>query len=216
MCNLETEEARPDIYRIGRNMIDRIKKGQGVDDWRWYASEMSSYPRIFAAMGEGELLLDNIIRQLNSECAASEHCFFEWNGSQAVYRNRLTAREGINAISAQRLGNAAAGLQLGLLQCSGGAPTLKPVIRVFPAWRKDWDAEFELCARGGFIVSSKMRGGVIEYVTVRATRDAYLKLVNPWGTGAVAQSKPCTVTANGDRLGCDMKAGETVTFRAAQ
>ncbi|MDR1263090.1 MAG: hypothetical protein LBK46_06335 [Oscillospiraceae bacterium] len=207
LCNLQTEEANPAYYRVGRNMIDRIKRGYGVDDQRWYASEMSSFPRIFAAMGEGELLLDNIVRQLNSECAEQEHCFYDWNGSQAVYRNRLTAREGINAISAQRLGNAAAGLQMGLMQCSGGAPTLPPVIRVFPAWKKDWDASFELHARGGFVVSSAMQDGHVQYVCVKATRDAKLTLVNPWKEATDGEKQFAC-----GKIGYDMKAGETVSF----
>jgi hypothetical protein len=223
MCNLQTEEANPAIYAIGRNMIDRIKRTYDQDDRRKYASEMSGYPRIFAAMGEGGLLLDNIIRQINSEYAAEEHCFFEWNGSRPVYRNRLTAREGINAISAQRLGNAAAGLQLGLLQCSGGAPALPPVIRVFPAWKKDWNAEFELYARGGFIVSSKMEGGAVHYVRVKATRDETLTLVNPWPAGAKSTAGDAmnstvgdtAVTYSGSKIKLAMKAGDTLLFEPA-
>ena len=217
MCNLQTEEANPPVYAIGRNMIDRIKRTYASDDQRQYASEMSGYPRIFAAMGEGELLLDNILRQINSECAAQEHCYFEWNGSQPVYRNRLTAREGINAISAQRLGNAAAGLQLGLMQCSGGAPTLAPVIRVFPAWKRDWNAEFELYARGGFIVTSKMENGAIPFVKIAATRDGTLALVNPWAgdatvttvTTARANTKK---TVSGVKLSLQVKAGDELLF----
>ncbi|GHU68508.1 hypothetical protein FACS1894184_10660 [Clostridia bacterium] len=213
LCNLQTEEVNPTYYSIGRNMIDRIKRGVGVDDLRWYASEMSGYPRIFAVMGEGDLLLDNIIRQLNSECAAQEHCFYDWNGSQAVYRNRLTAREGINAISAQRLGNAAAGLQLGLMQCSGGAPTLPPVIRVFPAWKRDWDASFELHARGGFIVSSEMKDGKILFVTINAQRDGRLTLINPWGEDTAVSDG--SEQLSGKKIIRDMKAGESITFTEA-
>jgi hypothetical protein len=215
MCNLQTAESNPEIYKIGRNMIDRAKRGYADDEPRWYASEMSSYPRIFAAMGEGELLQDCVVRQLNSECAAQEHCFFDWNGSQAVYRNRLTAREGINAISAQRLGNAAAGVQMGLLQCSGGAPTLPPVIRVFPAWDKRWDAEFELNARGGFIVRAKMLDGVIEYVSIEATRDAELTLVNPWDSAVSVDDGTRISIETGAKLTSSMKAGGIITFKKA-
>ncbi|MDR1599107.1 MAG: hypothetical protein LBS11_04455 [Oscillospiraceae bacterium] len=166
-------------------------------------------------MGEGDLLTDCVVRQLDSECAAQEHCFFDWNGSQAVYRNRLTACEGINALSAQRLGNAATGLQLGLMQCSSGAPTLPPVIRVFPSWKKDWDAEFELRVRGGFIVRAKMRRGVIEYVSIEATRDADLKLINPWGCSVSVDDGRQASIEIGAKLMRSMKAGDMVTYMKA-
>ncbi|NLB90513.1 MAG: hypothetical protein GX786_04760, partial [Clostridiales bacterium] len=218
MCNLQTAEENPEIYQIGKNMIERVKQRYDSTNPASYANEMSSYPRIFAAMGEGELLLDNVVRQLRSEFAAQEHCFFEDNGAQAVYQNRLTAREGINALSAQRLGNAAAGLQMGLLQSSGGGPTIPPVLRVFPAWKKSWNAHFELHAKGGFIVESAIEKGEILFVTVKATRDQALSLVNPWAneqtTGAITMNGERITTENG-KIYKEMNAGETVTFRSA-
>ena len=119
-------------------------------------------------------------------------------------------------MSAQRLGNVAAGLQLGLLQCSGGAPTLDPVIRVFPAWKADWNAEFELHARGGFIVSAKQEDGIIEYVRVHATRDQQLTLINPWKKEASAEINGVIQPMSGDKFSLMMKAGDTVVFRAEE
>ena len=178
-CNAQTAEVNPALYQIGQNTLRSNMENAGAAT-RWLSSEMSAYPRIFAAMGRGDILCDNIIRQLNSETAANEHCFFVENGAQAVYQNRLTAREGINAISAQRLGNAAAGLQMGLLQCSGGAPTLQPVVRIFPAWNSEWNAEFELWSRGGFKISSSFENGATQFVRAAATREDRLVIMNPW------------------------------------
>lgn len=211
MCNLETAEANPEYFQIGKNTLDFLRKREGNNN-KWWFNEMSWAPRMFAAMGEGETLLTNAIRQLNSENAKDEHCFFEANGSQPVYQNRLTAREGINAISAQRLGNVAAGLQLGLLQCSGGAPVLPPVIRVFPAWKKDWNAEFELYARGGFIVSAKQDRGIIEFVRIQAKRDSTLRFVNPWDTLMQMQKDGKIITCNQHKIVIDLKANETIVF----
>ena len=214
MCTLETENVNPEYYRIGKNTLDFLRKREG-DSNRWWFNEMSWAPRMFAAMGEGETLLKNAIRQLNSESAKDEHCFFEANGSQPVYQNRLTAREGINAISAQRLGNVAAGLQMGLLQCSGGAPVLPPVIRVFPAWKKDWNAEFELHARGGFIVSAKQDHGTIEYVRIHAERDSKLRFVNPWDSPMIIEKDGKLETCAQKRIMVDMKTDETICFTQA-
>ncbi len=215
LCNLQTEEVNPEWYKIGKNTIDFLLQTYGQVHTRFF-NEMSSATRVFAQMGYGDYMLDNAIRQLDGEGAALEHCFFEENGSQAVYQNRLTAREGINAMSAQRLGNVAAGLQLGLLQCSGGAPTLDPVIRVFPAWKADWNAEFELHARGGFIVSAKQEDGIIEYVRVHATRDQQLTLINPWKKEASAEINGVIQPMSGDKFSLMMKAGDTVVFRAEE
>lgn len=215
LCNLQTEEANPEWYKIGKNSVEFVKKTYGKVHTRFF-TEMSHTTRMFAQMGYGEYMLDNAIRQLDAEGAALEHCFWEADGSQAVYLNRLTSREGVNAMSAQRLGNVAAGLQLGLLQCSGGAPTLDPVIRVFPAWKDDWNAEFELHARGGFIVSAKQEDGIISYVKVKATRDQKLTLVNPWKKDIVAEINSEIQQISGDKISFMMKANDVVVFKAKE
>lgn len=206
-CNLQTAKADPHMYEVGKNTVEMFKRHyeKGDHDFGW---EMSGFPRIFAAMGEGDILCDNIIKQIRAEMAASEHCFFVENGSQNVYRNRLTAREGINAMSAQRLGNVAAGIQMGLMQSSGGAPTLPPVIRVFPAWKQSWNAEFELYAKGGLLVHARCVNGYVEFVKVTASRDAHLALINPWKNGACSEK----ALFMEEEIHMDLKAGESVEF----
>lgn len=213
LCNLQTEEANPEWYKIGKDSVEFVRKTYGNVHTRFF-TEMSHTTRMFAQMGYGDYMLDNAIRQLDAEGAAQEHCFWEADGSQAVYLNRLTSREGVNSMSAQRLGNIAAGLQLGLLQSSGGAPTLDPVIRVFPAWKADWNAEYELHARGGFIVSAKQEDGVIEYVKVTATRDQQMTMVNPWNKEITAEINGESKKMSGDKLSLAMKAGDVVLFKA--
>lgn len=97
-----------------------------------------------------------------------------------VLANRMTLREGPQALDAQRLGRAAEALHLALLQSNPPAPAEKPVIRVFPAWPKEWDAAYTLLARGAFLVSSSMRGGRIEFVELRSLAGAECRLRNPW------------------------------------
>jgi hypothetical protein len=121
--------------------------------------------------------------------APREHCYYTENGSKAPYANRLTAREGINAMSAQRLGNAAAGLQMGLLQCSGGGPGLPGIIRLFPAWDLRNNAEFELYARGGLKIHARVEDGIIAPVVITSTLGGECRIANPWDT-AVTMSSP--------------------------
>ena len=73
--------------------------------------------------------------------------------------NRLTLREGPQALDAQRLGRAAEALQLALLQSAPGVPGGDSIIRLFPAWPDEWDAQFTLRARGGFVVTASKRAG---------------------------------------------------------
>ncbi len=189
LCNVQTRDVNPALFRIGMNTIRHLKNHR---DEVIFNTEMSPYPRVFASMGEGEVMCDNILRQLDARQAEKEHCFYQLNGSKAVYRNRLTAREGVNALSAQRLGNVAAAVQLGLLLSTGGGPALPPVLRVFPAWKQSWDAEYRLYARGGLIVHAKQTKGRLEFVEIEATRDTRLLLDNPWENGAVLDGRTLT------------------------
>jgi hypothetical protein len=103
--------------------------------------------------------------------------------------NRLTLREGPQALDAQRLGRAAEALQLALLQSAPGLPGGESIIRLFPASPDEWDAQFTLRARGGFVVSAAKRGGRIESVELRSEAGAIARVRNPWGTAAVVVSR---------------------------
>lgn len=55
------------------------------------------------------------------------------------------------------------------------------IIRLFPAWPAEKDAGFtQLRTKGGFLVSSEYKDGRTVYVTIRATADQSLRLLNPF------------------------------------
>jgi hypothetical protein len=95
--------------------------------------------------------------------------------------NRLALREGHEALDAQRLGRAGEALQLALLQSQPPGPAREPVLRLLPAWPKDWDASFKLLARGAFVVSAKARGGRVETLEIESLAGSKCRLRNPWG-----------------------------------
>jgi hypothetical protein len=74
------------------------------------------------------------------------------NIKAGVLENRMTLREGAEAIGIQRIGRASAAMQYALLQSVPPSPGKNPIIRVFPAWPRDWDGAYTLAARGGFRV----------------------------------------------------------------
>jgi alpha-L-fucosidase 2 len=82
---------------------------------------------------------------------------------------------------------AAAGIVLELLLQSIG-----DIIRVFPAWPKDLDAEFtHLRAQGGFLVSAKQKAGQVVKLEITSTAGGKLRLLNPWTSQLVErETKP--------------------------
>ncbi|HTP87278.1 MAG TPA: hypothetical protein VMJ34_10020 [Bryobacteraceae bacterium] len=97
----------------------------------------------------------------------------------AVLANRMTLREGPQALDAQRLGRAAEALHIALLRSNPPGPGEDSVIEPFAACPKEWTARFKLLARGGFVVT-----GSPDAIEIEATVDGECRLKNPW-TGAV-------------------------------
>ncbi len=110
-----------------------------------------------------------------------------------ILANRMDLREGQQTTSIQRLGRAADTLHTALCQDLPAGPGKDPVIRVFAAWPREWDAEFRLRCRGGFLVSSAIRGGRIGFVQVESELGRECRLRNPWGSGKA------TLFRNGQR-----------------
>jgi hypothetical protein len=97
-----------------------------------------------------------------------------------VLANRMTLREGPQALDAQRLGRASEALNLSLLQSNPPAPGEDPIVRVFPAWPKEQNASFQLLARGGFLITSSFQGGKVEFVEIESLAGEVCRLANPW------------------------------------
>jgi hypothetical protein len=94
--------------------------------------------------------------------------------------NRMSTAEGHQAHTIEHLGNASLGLELALCQSIAPGPGEDPVIRVFPAWPREWDASFTLACRRGFLVTASMRGGVIELVRIRSQLGNDCRMRSPW------------------------------------
>ena len=100
-------------------------------------------------------------------------------------RNRLTLREGPGATEAERLGRVAEALQLALLQSAPPAPGKDAIIHVFPAWPKEWDAQYTLLSSGAFLMTTSMKQGKVGFVEVQSQAGGECKLRNPWGMSEV-------------------------------
>jgi hypothetical protein len=156
LCTLEsdTEKFRTGDATLGSTTGRRV----GV---------LSKVPLVAAIMGRTDGVRKLISAQFNT------------NERGDVLANRMDTREGPQTTSAQRLGNAADALRTALCHDLPAGPGELPVIRVFPAWPKEWDAEFTLL-RGGFLVTSAMRRGEIEFLEVQSKFGGECRLRNPW------------------------------------
>jgi hypothetical protein len=97
-----------------------------------------------------------------------------------VMPNHMDLREGEQTTSIQRLGRAAEALAYALCQSIPASPGKEAIIRVFPAWPDEWDAQFSLLCRGGFLVNSSFQNGKPEFVSITSQQGKPCHLRNPW------------------------------------
>jgi hypothetical protein len=136
-------------------------------------------------------------------------------GGAQIFRNRLRLREGPGAIDAEHIAGLASGVHSSLLDSTPpGGEHGEPVLRVFPAWPKDWDAEFTLLARGAFTVSAAQHAGRIGAVTVVSHAGRICRLQNPWGETFVQVTREGKTAEklSGPLLDFKTKAGEKLTL----
>ena len=103
-----------------------------------------------------------------------------WYKKSGLLENRMTLGEGAQALHAEHLGRAADALHRSLLQSNPPAPGEDPILQLFPAWPREWEARYTLRARGGFIVTAAMRNGSVEHVELESHAGAPCRLRNPF------------------------------------
>jgi hypothetical protein len=132
--------------------------------------------------GDFKTSIQSHLRDVNPEKG-----YIDWIGlgQMGILRNRLRLREGPGAIDAEHLGAMSGRLHNALLDSAPEAPAGEPVLRVFASWPEDWDAEYTLLARGGFLVTSAARKGRVEFVELRSQAGGECRLINPWGAEEV-------------------------------
>jgi hypothetical protein len=88
-------------------------------------------------------------------------------------------------------------------------------IRLFPNWPKNQDARFgTLRARGAFLVSAELKGGVVSGVSIRSERGGNCVLVNPWPGRKVkvTRGSKSIELAGDERLTIETRAGESLAI----
>ena len=163
LCTLENTD--PETMRIANATLDASFRN-GVNAGT-RVGVLSKLGVTAAMMGRADHVRYLLPNQINSQ-------------ETGVLANRMDLREGFQTTSVQRLGRAADTLHNALCQSVPAGPGKPPVIRVFPAFPRDWDASFTLLARGAFLVSSSMVGGKIESVQIQSQAGGECRLRHPW------------------------------------
>jgi hypothetical protein len=167
LCTLENDN--PETMKIANATMDGYLRGANMRP-----GVLSRVPVTAAMMGRADAVRYLLPNQLSFPDRAP------------ILANRLDQREGAQTTNAERLGRVADTLHTALIQSVGAGPAKESIIRVFPAWPKQWDAAFSLLARGAFLVSSSMKAGKIEFVRIKSQASGECRLRNPWPGATVA------------------------------
>ena len=94
------------------------------------------------------------------------------------------------------------------------------IIRMFPNWPNNKDAEFQtLRAAGGFLVSSSIHKGNIPEIRIYSENDNELRIYNPWGkdikVNVLLNEETEGKVMQGEIITLKVKKGQTVWLKAA-
>ncbi len=119
-----------------------------------------------ARLGMTEEALTNIAVDFTQHHKELPNGLFLWKGHGTYISEQVGVSRLITELLLQSVGN---------------------VIRVFPAWPKDKDAEFtRLRAQGGLLVSARLVNAEVLPVAIEATVDGHVSLANPWPEKSVS------------------------------
>jgi hypothetical protein len=172
LCKVETSDR--ERFAIGEATIERLLHDALQPNA--VVGGLSALPAAAASFGKAaavEILVPNQMRALPTERSQN----YKKGGLMA---NRLTSAEGPQGLSAQHLGRAADALQQSLLQSNPPAPGEDPILHVFPAWPKSWDANYSLVARGAFTVTASMQSGVVRFLELYSEAGSTCRVRNPY------------------------------------
>jgi hypothetical protein len=196
LCNLECPD--PAILRIANNTFDAQFR-EGINE-NTAVYVLSKLPVTGTTLGRKEAtryLIPNQIRTRESE----------------VMRNRMTLREGYQTTGVQRLGRVADALHNALCQSIPPGPGQDPIIRIFPAWPGEWDGVYSLLARGGFLVTSSMTEGDIDFVEIFSNLGGICRIRNPWeGPADIYQNGIKAVDRKESLLEMETRKGEVIVL----
>lgn len=213
LCCVETADKR--MVQLGQNTFDAIHPN-GIAP-SVVVTVLSTESTSAANLGRAETMRYLLMSQIANSDPGRGFCDPKGSGPPSILPNRMTLREGPGAIGIERLGRMAEGLHASLLQSNPPRPGGDPIIHVFPAWPREWDAQFTLSARGGFLVTSSFASGAVEFVELKARAAGKCRLRNPWKSASASlfRNGRAAGELHGDIFEFQAAQGETVVLAPA-
>ena len=207
LCHVESRDQ--EMLRLANTTFDSYFP-RGIDT-NTPVGVLSKVPIAAAALGRADAfrhLATNQIRLLTRERSTA----YKGGG---VLANRMTLREGPQALDAERLGRAADAIHTALLQSTPPAPGEDPILHLFPAWPREWNARFTLLARGAFLVTASTKNGTVDRVEIQSHAGSLCHLRNPWGESEVElyRNEAHRETLVGSLLTFGTSTGETLKLQ---
>ena len=177
LLTLETPQGR--LREIGENTYERCLKEHGFGTKDANVGELEPFvisPSKMEDKKAVECFVPMILRDVNPEN------FTDRRGTAytVILDNRMTLREGVQALGAQRIGQASESIACALCSSVPTEPGEEPVLHLFAAYPDSWDASFRLPAANGYWVKGEKKDGQIRNIELYTKREADLKVYNPW------------------------------------
>lgn len=177
LCTLETPEGR--VREISENTYEYLLEKHGFGTERANVGELDPFVIACSRMGHKEAVecfVPIILRDVNPEN------FTDRKGTAytVILDNRMTLREGVQALGAQRIGQASESVAGALCSCVPKGPGEEPVLHLFAAYPDAWDAEFRLPAAKGYWVNGVKKDGEILKIELTGGHGQRLQVRNPW------------------------------------
>lgn len=178
ILTMETENG--ELREIGENTYQKCLELHGYGSGNIRIGELDPFVLTPAKMGDKKAVacfIPAVINDVDPENFIDR----EGTANTVVLDNRMTLREGVQAIGAQRLGQAAEAMACALCNAVPRAPGKEVVLHLFEGLPDEWDAEFELPGGNGYWVMAKKIHGKIEEIEFKSQSNSSLFLCNPWG-----------------------------------
>lgn len=182
LLTMETEDG--EMREIGENTYRKCLSLHGYGGEAFQIGELDPFILTPGKLGDKKAVADfvpKVIRDVNPENFIDR----QGTANTVILDNRMTLREGVQAIGAQRLGQAAESMACALCNAVPGKPAGEVVLHLFEGLPDHWDAEIELPGGNGYQVKAKKENGEIKYLFLETKREKELLIRNPWGEAEV-------------------------------
>jgi hypothetical protein len=206
LVNTESKLVNPAEWQLAMNTLAGLKWARKVAEGKTNNDEVLRFFGEAARTGSADWM---------RKCFQAELQYWKLKtdaGTRYLNRLREYNPKGGFAVDWQQEATMGEGLGQALLQSGAASPGGTPVIRVFPAWPKEMDASFTLRAKGGFLVTSRMKAGNVDFIEVASQRGGTCTVRNYWGKQSVDlyRNNTKSETLSAELLTFETKPGENL------